>query len=216
MSSRELADLRREYARQPLNAEDVQGQEPIAVLARWVDDAVRAEVKDATAMTLATVDAEGGPDARIVLLKGIEGGQLFFYSNYDSAKGEQLAARPRAALVFYWAELERQIRVWGPVAKASREASKAYFQTRPRGSQLGAWVSAQSEVIESREVLETRLEALERAYPEGAEIPLPDHWGGYSVTPERIEMWQGRRSRLHDRLCARQQDGVWRWERLSP
>ena len=216
MSSRELADLRTEYSGRPLEADDVAGKDPLDLVQQWVDEAVRAQAREPTAMTLATVGSDGEPDARIVLLKGIEAGALRFYTNYESAKGEQISARARATLVLFWAELERQVRVRGTVGKLPRDISQAYFRSRPRGSQLGAWASAQSEVIESREVLETRLEALQRAYPEGTEVPLPEHWGGYGVVPDEVELWQGRPSRLHDRFRARRTGEAWLWERLSP
>lgn len=196
--------------------------DPVVMVRLWLEEAVRAEVKDANAMTLATVDADGAPDARVVLLKGIESGRFVFYTNYQSAKGQQLDRDPRATLVLFWAELERQVRIRGRVARVSREASRAYFHSRPRASQLGAWASAQSTVLASREALEHRFAALEEEHRADERIPLPEHWGGYEVEPYEIELWQGRASRLHDRLRAvrtgsegRSLD-AWRWERLSP
>ncbi|MEL6184741.1 MAG: pyridoxamine 5'-phosphate oxidase [Myxococcota bacterium] len=216
MSSRELEDLRTDYSGRPLEAEDVAGKDPLVLVRQWLDEALKAGAREPTAMTLATAGADGYPDARIVLLKGLEGGALRFYTNYDSAKGEQLNAQPRATLVLFWAELERQVRVRGTVGKLPRDVSQAYFRSRPRGSQLGAWASAQSEVIDTREVLETRLDAIQRAYPEGTEFPLPVHWGGYGVVPDEVELWQCRPSRLHDRFRARRAGEGWLWERLSP
>lgn len=166
-------------------------------------------------MTLATAASDGTPSARVVLLKGLSENGFVFYTNYESPKGKELAANPKAALVFYWPELERQVRVAGRVERVSREQSAAYFHSRPRGSQLGAWASRQSEIIPGREPLEDRLRALQAEYP--GEVPLPPFWGGFRLLPRQIEFWQGRPNRLHDRLLySLQQDGSWRRERLSP
>ncbi len=166
-------------------------------------------------MTLATVDAEGMPSARIVLLKGFDARGFVFFTNYDSHKGEELAKTPRAALVFFWPELERQVRIRGAVERVSREESESYFHSRPPGSQLGAWASAQSTVIPSRQVLEDRLAALEVQYRD-SEVPVPPHWGGFRVAPNTIELWQGRPNRLHDRLLSTRDGQSWRRERLAP
>jgi pyridoxamine 5'-phosphate oxidase len=167
-------------------------------------------------MTLATVTAEGRPSARIVLIKGFDERGFIFYTNYEGRKARELEANPHCALVLYWAELERQVRIEGRVSRVSDEESDAYFAGRPRGSQLGAWVSEQSRSIENRGALEIRLSELEREY-EGREIPRPPFWGGFRVEPEVIEFWQGRENRLHDRLqYRRSEDGGWKRERLQP
>lgn len=209
-----IARMRVDYAGRPLEMGDV-GPDPVAATRRWLEEAVEVEVKDANAMTLATVDEAGAPDARIVLIKGIENGLFVFYTNYESNKGLQLAHNPRASLVFYWAELERQIRVWGTVAKVARSSSEAYFRSRPRGSQVGAWASAQSRPLASRAAIEAKVAELEARFGE-AEVPVPGHWGGYALSPVAIELWQGRPNRLHDRLRATRTGQDWTWERLNP
>jgi pyridoxamine 5'-phosphate oxidase len=167
-------------------------------------------------MTLATATPDGRPSARIVLLKGVDAEGFIFFTSYDSQKGRELEANPLAALVFFWPELERQVRVTGVARRIGREESESYFQSRPRGSRIGAWASTQSQVIPDRASLETRIAEMETAFP-GAEIPLPPFWGGYRIEPESIEFWQGRRSRLHDRLrYTLGPDGGWAIERLAP
>ena len=170
---------------------------------------------DVNAMTVATVDRDGRPSARTVLLKGADARGFIFFTNYDSRKGQDLAAHPSAALVFYWPDLERQVCVTGAVTKLAAPESEAYFKSRPRGSQLGAWASNQSEVIASRAVLEQQWDEIAARFP--SDVPLPANWGGYVLAPNRLEFWQGRASRLHDRFrYARQPDGSWQSERLSP
>ena len=215
MTSPSVADLRREYARARLDESDV-SHDPMVEFARWFAEAQEARVLEPNAMTLATADPDGAPAARIVLLKGFDERGLVFFTDYRSRKGAELEANPRAALVFYWGELERQIRISGRVMRTSAEESETYFRSRPLGSRLGAWVSHQSRVIPSREVLEQDLREVEARFGDG-EVPLPGHWGGYRLEPATVEFWQGRPSRLHDRIRYRRQpSGRWLIERLSP
>jgi pyridoxamine 5'-phosphate oxidase len=210
-----LADLRVTYAREALSENDV-NPDPIVQFQHWFDQAVAAQIIEPNAMTLATVSPDGKPSARVVLLKEIEGRDFLFYTNYESRKGRELSANPNAALVFYWPELERQVRIEGEVGKVQRSQSEAYFATRPRASQLGAWVSSQSRVLSGRDELERKLAELESRY-EGTPVPAPGFWGGFRVKPLRIEFWQGRGSRLHDRLLySVKAGGSWSIERLSP
>ena len=211
-----IADLRREYARASLTERDV-APEPIAQFLRWFEQARAAEAAEPNAMTLATATRDGVPSARIVLLKGVDARGFVFFTDHRSRKGEELRANPRAALVFHWQELERQVRVTGTTAAISVTESEAYFRTRPLGSRIGAWASHQSTVIAGREVLEARLAELERDFASGA-VPLPPYWGGFRVAPATVEFWQGRPNRLHDRIRYAREDGAaqWRIERLSP
>jgi len=209
-----VSDVRREYGLAGLSEEDL-AADPIAQLRLWLDQAREVYPEEFTSMTLATVDREGRPSARVVLLKGLDERGLVFYTNYDSRKGQELAENPRAALVFYWAGLDRQVRIEGTVERTSREESESYFISRPLGSRLGAWVSPQSRPIAGRGELERRLREAEERF--GEAVPLPESWGGYRVRPETVEFWQGRPSRLHDRLCySLQPGGGWRIERLAP
>jgi pyridoxamine 5'-phosphate oxidase len=189
---------------------------PFRQFRAWYERALSADLPQPEAMTMATATPDGRPSARMVLLRGHDEKGFVFFTNYDGRKGDELTANPRAALVFYWPELDRQIRIEGRVEKATPQESDAYWQSRPRGSQLGAWASPQSEVIESREVLEARLREAEARFGEGP-VPRPPFWGGYRVVPEAIEFWQEGPSRLHDRLrYFRLPGGGWRLERLSP
>lgn len=212
----DIANLRKDYAAGALNEADA-ARDAIEQFRRWFAEALERidrKLLEPNAMTLATVDAAGMPDARIVLLKEVDDRGFVFYTNYESRKAQDMRDDPRAALVFHWQPLERQVRIQGSVAKVGAAESDAYFKTRPLGSRIGAWASPQSEPIESREWLEKRWQAYEQRY--GADPPRPPQWGGYRLTPERIEFWQGRASRLHDRLVySRQADG-WRISRLAP
>ena len=214
--SQSIADMRRDYVRDGLSEAQAPG-EPFALFRQWFADAVQTEQLpvEPNAMTLATVDGEGRPHCRVLLLKGLDERGFTFFSNYESAKGEQLAVRPYAAMTFFWPSLERQVRIEGKVEKVSFEDSDAYFQVRPLGSRLGAWASPQSRVIRDRAELEGYLAETERRFLDSAPH-CPPHWGGYRLLPERIEFWQGRASRLHDRLNYRLVDGDWLRERLAP
>ncbi len=215
----DIADVRREYARSGLDERDL-AADPIEQLQLWLAEAAAADPHDWTSMVLATADREGRPSARVVLLKGCDARGLVFYTSYESRKARELAENPRAALVFYWSAFDRQVRVEGTVERTSREESEAYFRSRPRGAQVGAWASRQSGVIASREFLELAVGEVAQRF-EGAEVPLPESWGGFRLRPERVEFWQGRPDRLHDRLRYRRlpdeaSDGAWIVERLSP
>ncbi|MEP6941340.1 MAG: pyridoxamine 5'-phosphate oxidase [Betaproteobacteria bacterium] len=211
-----IADLRRDYHRAALDERDVD-RDPVRQFERWLGEAIRAEIPEPTAMTLATADAAGRPSARIVLLKSVSSGGLAFYTNYQSRKGVELADRPEAALLFHWVELERQVRVEGRVGKVVEGESDAYFASRPWKSRLGAWASPQSRVIADRAALERELAAAEERFgARDGDMPRPPHWGGYRLVPDRIEFWQGRESRLHDRIQYRADAGQWRIERLAP
>ena len=210
-----LQNLRIEYSSSPINESAVDAN-PISFFGKWFDEAMAAEVREPNAMTLATATRDGIPSARIVLLKGADKNGFSFYSNYLSRKGKELAKNPSACLVFFWPELGRQVRIEGKILKLSKEESEAYFATRPFGSQLGAVVSPQSQVIANREVLDVAYTAYEQKF-EGKKIPKPAHWGGYILQPIAIEFWQGRESRLHDRVkYVLMEKGKWKIERLAP
>ncbi len=213
--SMSVADMRKDYTQQSLGIQDV-STNPMLQFGKWFNEATQAQLSEANAMHLATISPEGWPEGRIVLLKGVEDDAFMFYTNYHSSKGKALAHNPRAALTFFWVELERQVRIEGEVQKVSPDKSTAYFHSRPRGSQIGAWASPQSEVIPNRTFLEDHQEALNRQY-EDKEIPRPEHWGGYAVYPHTIEFWQGRSSRLHDRIrYTKTPERSWNIERLAP
>ena len=208
-----IADMRKSYERAELD-ENASHAQPLAQFDQWLNEAIRSEIPEPNAMTLATVNHNLRPSTRIVLIKGYDERGLVWYTNYDSRKGQELAGNPYAALQFHWVELERVARIEGRVEKVSAEESDTYYQSRPLDSRIGAWASPQSQVISGRTVLVT--EAAKYGAKFLLQPPRPPHWGGYRLVPDQWEFWQGRRSRLHDRLRYRQQDGAWVRERLAP
>jgi pyridoxamine 5'-phosphate oxidase len=212
-----IADIRREYTLAGLRRADLDAN-PIVQFQKWFGQATKALAEkelDVNAATLATADKNGKPSARIILLKGLDERGFTFFTNYKSRKGRELEENPNASLVFYWQQLERQVCIAGSVKKNSRKESEAYFKSRPRGSQLAAWASNQSGIVADRAALETKWNGMEKKFPK--DVPLPPNWGGYFLQPERIEFWQGRASRLHDRFCyTRQKNNSWKLERLAP
>lgn len=209
-----IANIRKDYKQLSLDESDV-SKEPIAQFARWWDEAVNSQLDEVNAMTLATATASGKPSARIVLLKGFDENGFVFFTNYNSHKAAEIANNPFVSLVFFWKELERQVRIEGTIQKVAAEESDTYFNSRPVGSRIGAWASPQSKVIASREIIEENVRALEKKF-ENTSIERPEHWGGYIVKPELVEFWQGRPSRLHDRIQYRANKEGWVIERLAP
>ncbi len=210
-----ISDIRKDYSLQVLQEADVQSN-PMMQFDRWWKEALESQIEEVNAMTLATASSTGKPSARIVLLKGVEENGFVFFTNYNSHKGKEIAENPFACLVFFWKELERQIRIEGTIEKISEADSDAYFYSRPVGSRIGAWASPQSIVITSREVIEENVSELAKSFA-GKEIDRPPHWGGYIVKPELVEFWQGRSNRLHDRIQYRiSESGEWLIERLAP
>ncbi len=206
--------LRSDYSKETLETSDV-NTDPLLQFEKWFQEAVDAKVNDPNAMTLCTASKEGKPSARVVLLRSFNEDGFVYYTNYLSRKGTEMSENPNCALLFFWPELERQVRIEGTVQKQTHEESDLYFQSRPRGSKLGAWASVQSKPISSRKVLEIELEKLSEKYPD-ENIPCPPHWGGLVLKPVSIEFWQGRPSRLHDRILYTAKNNSWKIERLSP
>jgi pyridoxamine 5'-phosphate oxidase len=210
-----IADLRKEYSQASLDVSTA-NKDPIEQVKIWLDDAIRVEAMEPTAMNLATVGEGGRPTARIVLLKGLENGMFQFYTNYQSQKGKNLEKNPACALTFFWPELERQIRIEGIATRVSESQSDIYFKSRPKGSQMGAWASPQSAAISGRELLDERMAQIEIKFKDASSLPRPHQWGGFKVDPFLIEFWQGRPNRLHDRICYIRDNGTWTKQRLAP
>jgi pyridoxamine 5'-phosphate oxidase len=211
----DIAAMRQNYKRRAFSDADADA-DPFAQFENWFREAVAADLHEPNAMTLATATRDGRPSARIVLLKGLDGRGFVFFTNYESRKGRQLADNPQAALLFFWPDLERQVRIEGSIEKIPEAASRAYFQSRPKGSQIGAWASPQSKVLEGRALLEKAVEALTAQYENAETLPLPPFWGGYRLLPDLFEFWQGRESRLHDRIQYTPDGANWKKERLAP
>lgn len=210
-----IADIRSDYSKKKLEIGSME-KDPIIQLDHWLEEAIEADLPEPTAMCLSTVDAEGQPSSRMVLLKGINEGKLFFYTNYHSQKSRELEANPKCAASIYWPQLERQINIVGKVTKADSKTSDAYFQSRPWKSQVGAWASPQSEPIASRNVIMLNFAKYSARYL-GKKVPRPPHWGGFIIIPDVFNFWQGRPNRLHDRIkYTRQSDGNWKLERIAP
>lgn len=210
-----MQNIRKEYTKATLDITTVLA-DPVLQFEKWFDEALRAELIEPNAMYLSTVNEQNKPSCRIVLLKGIENRKFVFYTNYQSRKGKELESNPQCALTFFWPELERQVRIEGIAERVNTARSEQYFQTRPRGSQIGAWASPQSSIIKDRTILEERVQQLEQKFQGQTVLPKPHQWGGYEIDPFMIEFWQGRSSRLHDRLEYTKVDGVWKIHRLAP
>jgi pyridoxamine 5'-phosphate oxidase len=210
-----ISDLRKEYSRATLDISNVL-PDPVKQFEKWFDEAIQAGISEPNAMHLATVNEQGKPSSRIVLLKGIAKEGLVFYTNYQSKKGKELDQNPACAITFFWADIERQVRMEGVAERLDTNASETYFQSRPRGSQIGAWASPQSSVVKNREILEQRFSEIEKKFEAQKVLPRPHQWGGYRIDPLLIEFWQGRAGRLHDRIQFTKVEGVWRIDRLAP
>jgi pyridoxamine 5'-phosphate oxidase len=210
-----LADLRKDYTKASLDISSV-ASHPIEQFNKWFQEAMQAEVPEPNAMVLATVNSDGNPTSRVMLLKGIEENKFLFFTNYQSDKGKSLEQNPACALTFFWPQLERQVRIEGIASRIDETRSETYFQSRPRLSQIGAWSSPQSAIIPTREILEERFKQIEQKFSGQQVLPKPKQWGGFEVDPLKIEFWQGRASRLHDRIQFTKIDGEWKIYRLSP
>ncbi len=209
----DISAIRKEYKLKALDQRDM-SPDPVVQFRSWWTEAINSDIEEVNAMTLATCNSDAQPSARIVLLKGVDETGFKFYTNYESHKASELENNPRVALVFFWKELERQVRIEGIAKRLTFEESNTYFQSRPHGSKIGAWASPQSQVIASREIVENKVKEMEKRF--GSEVPCPPNWGGYVVVPAKIEFWQGRPGRLHDRLQYLQSATGWELERLAP
>ena len=212
--SKNIADIRRDYSQQALNRHEVD-PDPVKQFNKWFDEAINSDITDPTAFTLSTADKDGRPSGRILLLKGVEDRKFIFYSNYESQKGQEIESNPFGGITFYWKELERQVRIQGRIEKIDKATSDQYFQTRPRKSRVGAWISPQSRPIPSRIHLIRSFVTYSMKLM-GGKVELPSHWGGYALEPDRVEFWQGRPNRLHDRVNFKLVDGSWEISRLAP
>jgi len=210
-----LSDIRRDYSKMTLDTNAVD-KDPIVQFEKWFQKAITSNVPEPNALTLSTVSEDGRPSGRIVLLKGVERGRFVFYSNYQSQKGKELEKNPACGLTFFWPELERQVRVEGIASRADSISSEKYFQSRPRESQIGAWASPQSAIISNREILDERVQQIQKKFDGLEKLPKPNQWGGFEVEPMKIEFWQGRPNRLHDRIVFTKVDEVWQVHRLAP
>ena len=212
---KELADIRKDYTKASLDISSID-KNPIVQFEKWFKEAMDSKVPEPNAMNLATISETGRPTSRIVLLKGIQEDQFLFYTNYQSQKGKELDSNPECALNFFWPELERQVRIEGIAQRVDEQLSDAYFQSRPRASQIGAWASPQSTIIKDRQLLEDRVTEIEKRFEGQTKLPRPKQWGGFAISPFEIEFWQGRSSRLHDRLIYTKVDNEWAINRLAP
>ncbi len=210
-----ISDIRKDYSKSTLDFDTV-NKDPIAQFEKWFQEAQDANLPEPNALTLSTVSEDGRPSGRIVLLKGVENGRFVFYSNYQSQKGKELEKNPACSLTFFWSDLERQIRVEGIAARTDSSSSEKYFQSRPRESQVGAWASPQSAIISNRQILDERVKKIQKKFEGVEKLPKPNQWGGFEVEPLKIEFWQGRSNRLHDRIVFIKVDYVWQIHRLAP
>lgn len=215
MGEKTISDLREDYQQGELIEANIP-EDPILLFKDWFEAAQKSDIPEPNAMTLATASKEGVPSARIVLLKGIEESGFIFYTNYESRKGQEIASNPLGALVFLWKEMERQVRIEGTILKLDESQSTKYFQSRPKGSQIGAWASPQSQIIQDRSILVDQYNSLDIQYANQQQLPKPPNWGGYTINPKMIEFWQGRSSRLHDRLRYTKHSSGWSIDRLAP
>jgi pyridoxamine 5'-phosphate oxidase len=210
-----IPDIRKDYSKSTLDIDTI-SKDPISQFEKWLKEALDSGIPEPNALTLSTVSEDGRPSGRIVLLKGVEKGKFVFYSNYQSQKGKELEKNPACGLTFFWAELERQVRIEGIATRADSASSEKYFQSRPRESQIGAWASPQSAIISNREILDERVKNIQKKFEGQDKLPKPNQWGGFEVEPLKIEFWQGRPSRLHDRILFTKVDNAWQIHRLAP